>query len=186
MEMFRTVALPGVEGVAEPDSQVWVREGYDSIQRPYNEMLDRASKLDDLEALILVHQDLELLDDSLIDRVRPLLAEPRVGLIGLFGGRDIPAHTWSETADRYGRSMTPTIAIHHSRGAHEVEVVDGALLVIAPWVVRMVRFDERLARDFHGYDVDFSLRVRAAGGRVICSDIPYLHQMSRPWTDIEA
>ena len=73
MEMFRTVALPGVERVAEPD------------------------------------------------------AEPQVGLIGLFGGRDIPAHTWSETADRYGRSMTPTIAIHHSRGAHEVEVVDGAL-----------------------------------------------------------
>jgi hypothetical protein len=182
-DQFDGIGLRSIRRVAEPVSAIITRSGHDSIQRPYNEMLDEAAGLDGLEALVLLHQDMELRDGSLPARARALLAEPRVGLVGVLGGRDVPLHCWWETDDLYGRACTPLVEVHHSTGAHEVEVVDGALLVIAPWVVRSIRFSERLAPDFHGYDVDLCLRVRAAGGRVVCSDVPYFHHMRKPWAD---
>lgn len=182
-ELFEAIAQPSIRRVAEPDSVVLTRHDRDSIQEPYNEFLEQASRYSSLEALVLLHQDLELLDDSLLRRARPLLSEPGVGLIGAFGGRRVPPHYWSEAETLFGRAVTPTVDFHHSAGAHEVEVVDGQLLVVAPWVVRTLRFSEALAADFHGYDVDFSMRVRAAGGRVVCDDVPYCHRMARPWSD---
>jgi Glycosyltransferase like family len=181
--IFERVALPSIRRVAEPDSLVIVRSGYDSIQEPYNLMMQEAAAHPDLEALILMHQDLELLDDSLLDRIRPLLDQPRMGIVGLFGGRAVPLHYWSDTDELYGRSRTPMVDVHHSVGSHDVDVVDGVLLVMVPWVVRTLRFSPMFARCFHGYDVDFSLRVGARGGRVICNDIPYFHHMERPWKD---
>jgi len=180
--MYRGVALPGIERVAEADSPVLTRHGYDSIQRPYNEMIEEAAGLPGLEALVLLHQDLELTDGSLMKRLRSLLAEPRIGLVGLFGGRDILLHQWFG-GSVYGHSTVPDSDTRHSHGSHEVEVVDGALLALPASTVRALRFDETQAEHFHGYDVEFSLRVRAAGQRVVCDDIPYIHHMSRPWAD---
>lgn len=177
------MARRSMERILEPDSLILTRNGHDSIQQPYNEMLEEAAAREDLEMLILMHQDLELLDDSLLERVRPLLADSGVGLVGIFGGRRPPALLFGEEDRRRGRSVTPMVDTHHSAGPHEVEVVDGVLLAIAPWVVRSVRFNESLAGDFHGYDIDFSLRVRSMGGRIICTDAPYFHHMERPWND---
>ncbi len=180
---YERIALPSIRRVAETDSAILVREGYDSIQQPYNELMDEAAAQPGLEALILIHQDLELTDDSLLIRARALLKDPRTGLIGALGGREGKPHRWLEPGRLYGSSMAPGIAVAHSTGSHQVEGVDGQLLVVAPWVVRSVRFSERLAESFHGYDADFSVRVRARGGRVICDDIPYFHHMSREWGD---
>ncbi len=182
-EVYERIALPSIRRVREPDSPVLVREGYDSIQRPYNEMMDEAAGHPELEALILLHQDLELTDGSLLSRVRPLLKDPRTGLIGLLGACKVRLHCWTATENLFGTSVAPGVEIRHSVGSHEVQGVDGAMLVMAPWVVRSIRFGEALAERFHGYDVDFSLRVRAAGGRVICNDVPYIHHMSRLWED---
>jgi GT2 family glycosyltransferase len=182
-ETYERIALPGIEAVAEPDSVIDVREGFDSIQEPYNLILDEAAGREDLEAVVLVHQDLELLDESLLLRLRRLLAEPQVGLVGVLGWRGMKLHRWIDTGRLFGRSVAPGEDRVHSVGDHDVEMVDGVLLGVAPWVVRSLRFDSRLSRDFHGYDADYSLRVRAAGGRVVCSDIPYYHHMSRPWRD---
>lgn len=185
-QVYERIALPSVRRVAEPDSRILVREGRDSIQAPYNEMMDEAAALADLEALVLIHQDLELTDDSLLERVRSLLRDSRTGLIGALGACDVAPHRWLEPGALYGTSMAPGIATRHSVGAHEVVGVDGSLLVVAPWAVRTLRFSERLAESFHGYDADFSFRVRASGGRVMCDDIPYFHHMSRSWDDAGA
>jgi GT2 family glycosyltransferase len=185
-EKFDSIAMRGIRRVAEPDSVIVTCDDRESIQEPYNEIMDAAGSRQDLEALVLVHQDLELLDDSLLRRARPLLAQPGVGVVGLFGARRAPLHCWSKAEELFGRATTPPIDIHHSSGPFEVEVVDGSLLVIAPWAVRTIRFSEILADDFHGYDVDFCCRVRAAGGRVVCDDVPYMHHMERPWTDSAA
>ena len=66
------------------------------------------------------------------------------------GGGDLPAFSWAwDEAPPY---------------AHigEVETLDGFLLVLSPWAVRTLRFDESLG-EFHGYDLDFCLQVREAG-----------------------
>jgi hypothetical protein len=178
-------ALPSIERLAEPDSIVLTRHGYDSIQEPYNELLAEAAAIDDLEALVLLHQDLELTDESLLPRARSLLEDARTGLIGVLGWRRTKVHRWVTSPHHFGRSVAPGMSFHHSPGPDEVDLLDGVVLVLAPWVVRLLRFDERLAPDFHGYDIDFSMRVRAAGGRAICIDVPYVHHMAKPWRDRE-
>lgn len=183
VDLYERIGLPSIQRIAEPGSRILTRVGYDSIQRPYNEMLDEACAEPDLEALVLIHQDLELTDGSLAKRIRPLLTDPRTGLIGLMGGRGVPPHRWASWEDRYGRSVGPGVDIRHTHGPQEVEFVDGMLLVLAPWVVRSLCFDERLAADFHGYDLDFGFRVRAARGRVFCVDAPYFHHIPVPWRD---
>lgn len=176
---YERFALPGIRRAAEPNSVVLANEGYDSIQRPYNMLMEEAGARDDLEALVLLHQDFELTDDSLVRRIRPLLADRRAGLVGSLGGRGVSLHRWTETTDLYGTAVIPGGARRFSSGAQRVDVVDGSLLVVAPWVVRALRFDEALAENFHGYDIDLCLRVRAMGGAVICDDIPYFHHMSQ-------
>jgi hypothetical protein len=177
-DTYRRIALPGIERVAEEDSVVLTRTGYDSIQRPYNEMMEEAAAQPDLEALVLLHQDLGLADEDLLSRTRRVFAEPRTGLLGALGGRGTRLHCWLAPDEMFGFALGPdhmeeTIRI--STGRHEVDGVDGALLILAPWVVRSLHFDESLAGCFHGYDVDLSARVRAAGGRVICEDIACRH-----------
>lgn len=182
--LYEREALRGIRRVAESDSAVLVREGHDSIQQPYNELLAEAAALPGIEALVLLHQDLELTDGSLPARARALLAEPRVGAIGAFGARAIEFHRdYGQRRERlFGLASIPGFQMRHSSGAREVDVLDGSLLVVAPWAARAIRFDERLARHFHGYDMDFCERVRAAGGKVVCDDIPHVHHMRRRWS----
>ena len=137
-------------------------------------MLAEAATLPGLEALVLLHQDLELTDASLPSRVREVFADPRVGLTGPLGGRTTRWHRWLGpdvawgTLDPYGEPVS---------GSVEVEAVDGGLLALAPWA-RSVRFGMGLARCFHGYDIDVSFRVRQRGGKVICHHIPAFHRRS--------
>ena len=58
-----------------------------------------------------------------------------------------------------------------------MDTVDGFLLVLSPWTVRNIRFDESLGR-LHGYDVDFCLQVRAAGRKVVTADFHAIHNHS--------
>jgi hypothetical protein len=181
---YKRIALPGIERVAEEDSIVLTRTGYDSIQRPYNEMMDEVASTAGLEALVLLHQDLELVDRDLPMRTRRVFADPRVGLLGALGGRAARLHCWLVPDQVFGFALGPDHMDQELRlttGPHEVDGLDGALLILAPWVVRSIRFGESPAGHFHGYDVDLSARVRAAAGRVICEDIVCRHHMERKY-----
>ena len=59
----------------------------------------------------------------------------------------------------------------------EVDTVDGFVLVLSPWAVRNVRFDESLGK-LHGYDFDFCLQVREAGRKVVTADFRAIHHHS--------
>jgi hypothetical protein len=181
---YERIALRGIARAAEPDSQVLTRAGL-KIGRAYNEIIDEAAALPGLEALVLLHQDLELTDGSLPRRLRRLLGDPPVGLIGALGARNATVHLWLASRELYGTVRAPGIDRRFSDGSQEVEGVDGALLVLAPWVVRGLRFGEEIPGGFHGYDADIGLRVRAHGGRVVCDDIPYFHHRT-PGTDYDA
>ncbi len=67
-----------------------------------------------------------------------------------FGGGDFPAFAW----DPEGR---PPFA-----RTGEVDSIDGFVMVLSPWAVRELRFDESLGK-IHGYDFDLCLQVRDAG-----------------------
>jgi hypothetical protein len=173
-EAYERVALPGIRRAAEPDSAILTRSGRDSIQQPYNEMMDEAATLPGLEALVLLHQDLELTDDSLPRRVRSVFDDPRVGLMGPLGGRISKPHCWLWPDQAFG-TVDPHV-LPPVVGSEQVDALDGALLVLAPWVVSGLRFGPPADGRFHGYDVDIGFRVGAHGGKVICHHVPCVHR----------
>lgn len=181
---YERCAAPGIERCAESDSVLLTRSGL-PLQRAYNEIMTEAAARPELEALALLHQDLELTDDSLPGRARRAFRDPAVGLLGALGARGIEPHVWPAPSELYGTFAEPSGERRFSTGPHRVDGVDGVLLVLAPWVVRNLRFDERLADGFHGYDVDMNMRVGAYGGGAVCDDIPYFHHRE-PSTDFDA
>jgi hypothetical protein len=52
------------------------------------------------------------------------------------------------------------------------------MMVLSPWVVRNIRFDESLGLTLHGYDFDLCQQVRAAGRRVTAEDLRVFHHHS--------
>jgi hypothetical protein len=191
-EVYRRCAEPGVRRAAEPGSEVFAMEAVGSIFRSYNALLDRAAAEPDLEALVLVHQDAEILDADLCPKVREALGDPAVGVVGCVGAVDVRSIAWWEGSvalasfvhryDEHGGgdlaafSFSWADAPPYARTG-EVDTVDGFVLVLSPWVVRNVRFDESLGR-LHGYDFDFCLQVRSAGRKVVTADIRAIHHHS--------
>jgi Glycosyltransferase like family len=203
-EVFRTCAEPGIRLTAEADSVVYALPASGTIFESYNAVLDRAAERDDLEALVLVHQDAELVSDYLCSTIRETLADPEVGLIGCAGAVGVRSIAWWEASvtlshfinrypehgggDLHAFSWNWGDAPAYARTG-EVETVDGFVLVLSPWVVRNLRFDENLG-GFHGYDLDYCLQVRESGRKVVTADFRAIHHRplemvpdQREWID---
>src|SRR3954465_1137194 len=188
-DFFRSGAEPGIRRAAEPDSVVHDLPAVGSIFRSYNALLDRASAHADLEALVLVHQDAEIMSPDLCATIRATLADRAVGLIGCVGALGVRSIAWWEGSvtlasfinrypdhgggDLHSFSWNWDDAPAYARTG-EVDTLDGFLLVLSPWVVRNVRFDETLGT-FHGYDLDLCLQVREAGRKVVTADFRAIH-----------
>jgi glycosyl transferase family 2 len=188
-EVFRARAEPGIRRAAEPDSEVYELTAIGSIARSYNALLDRAAERDDLEALVLVHQDAEIVDADVCATIRRTLADPDVALIGCAGAIGVRSIAWWEGSvtlasfinryeehgggDLHSFSWTRDDAPPYAQ-VGEVETLDGFVLALAPWTVRNVRFDETIGA-FHGYDLDFCLQVREAGRKVVTADFRAIH-----------
>jgi Glycosyltransferase like family len=187
-EAYRRYAEPGIRRATEPDSPVLAYAAVEPVARTYNLILDAAAALDELEALVLVHPHTEIVDPAFCAKVRAALADPDLGLLGCAGARDVHGIAWWEgevvignVRQQYEEYRGGTIdsvpwAARHPVPA-EVDAVDGQLLVLAPWVVRNVRFDETLLLG-HGFDLDFSLRVRQSGRRLAVADLEVVHHRS--------
>jgi|tagenome__1003787_1003787.scaffolds.fasta_scaffold20950673_3 hypothetical protein len=184
-ERFATIALPSIEAVSSKvRSCVITRRNMSSIYTAYNEILDEAAGLPDLEALVLMHDDVELRDSRLADRLKDAFAAPDVGLLGGIGARSVTSLAWWE-GQRAGRaswngpagSAGPVIDDFGFENPR-VDAVDGMLMALSPWVVDHVRFDAGRFTGFHGYDVDYCFEVRRRGKHV--QVIPFdLHHHDR-------
>ena len=188
-DQFRRCAEPGIRRAAEADSVRFELPAVGSIARSYNALLDRAAERDDLEALVLLHQDAEIVDADLCAKVRAALADPDVAVVGCAGARDVRSIAWWEGSvtlasfinryedhgggDLLSFSWTWEDAPPWAQTG-EVETLDGFVLALAPWAVRSIRFDESLSR-FHGYDLDYCLQVRVAGRKVVTADFRAVH-----------
>lgn len=191
-EAYRRYAEPGIRLAAEPDSEVWPLSGAGSIFRSYNFLLERAAARDDLEALVLLHQDAEIVDPDFCAKARRALSDPDVGLVGCVGAVGVRSIAWWEASvtwasfvhryTEYGGGELPAFSWKTEEEppySHtgEVETVDGFVLVLSPWTVRNIRFDESLGK-LHGYDFDFCLQVREAGKKVVTEDLRVIHHHS--------
>jgi hypothetical protein len=189
-EVYARCAEPGIRRVAERDSRVHAVPAIGSIFKSYNALLDEAAGWDDLEALVLVHQDAEIVSGDFCRRVREAMTGPDVGLVGCVGAVGVRSIAWWEASvtqasfvNRYEELGGGDLASFswdwdeappYARTG-EVETLDGFLLALSPWVVRNVRFDESLGSSFHGYDLDYCLEVRSRGRRVVTVDVRAIH-----------
>jgi GT2 family glycosyltransferase len=185
-ELYAASAAPGIARARERDSRVFALAAVGPIARTYNLILDEAAGLDDLEALVLIHQDAEITDPAFVSQVRDVLRDPQVGVIGAVGVRgDVGLAWWdaelvyASVAYRYGeagggyRERLGWEAAAHQPG--EVDAVYGVVLVLSPWVVRNVRFDESLG-PMYGYDYDLCRQVRAAGRTIHAAPLRIDHR----------
>jgi hypothetical protein len=173
-EIFRTRCLPGMQRVAEPDFLFGELTTTTSIFEAYNEALDHFATVDDLEALVLLHQDTELLDPGFCSLVRQALSDPEVALVGAIGARGVRSLAWWE-GEMAGSVTDSRAPLHYGFEQPEVDNVDGLLMILSPWAVRNLRFDAETYTGFHAYDVDFGFTVRAAGRKIVVADLAVFH-----------
>ena len=185
-------ARPGLRLVAHPEAPVAESRDNTSIGVAYNEILDAFAPDPDLEALVLLHEDVELRGRGFESRVRHVLGDPTIAVIGAIGGVGVEHPAWWTAPGRCGR-VADSYAVRDfgpeggGAGTGEVDAVDGLLLVLSPWAVRHLRFDQVTFPGFHGYDVDFCFQARAAGQRVVVDRIELFHHNSNAsvvWHDI--
>jgi GT2 family glycosyltransferase len=189
-EVYERCAEPGIQLASEPDSVTLARGSTRSVFRSYNLLMDLAKELDGLEALVLVHQDAEIIDPDFCAKIREALRDPEVAIVGCAGAvgvRNIAwwegSVTWASFTHRYEElgggeipalswtpDETPTYA-----GTGEVETVDGFVLALSPWALRELRFDESLGQAIHGYDFDLCLQARTKGKKVMTADLKVVH-----------
>jgi hypothetical protein len=192
-DAYRRYAERGIMLARESDSQTLARGGQGSIFRNYNSILDEAAAIDGLEALVLLHQDAEIVDPQFCAKLRAALSDPRVGVVGCVGSIGVRSIAWWEGSvawasfiHRYtelGGGDFPSLTWNEGEAPAyarlgEVDTVDGFVLGLSPWVVRHIRFDESLGQLLHGYDFDFCLQVREAGYKVVTADFKVIHNHS--------
>jgi hypothetical protein len=191
-EVYERYAGPGIRLAAEPDSEFYVDAAAGSVARSYNLILDRAVAKPDLECVVLVHQDTEIADPHLCGKLRRAFADPEVSVVGCVGAVGAPTMAWWEgsvTWEQFVRCYPEldgadisalswsgeTLPPHAPLG--EVDTLDGFLLALAPWATRNLRFDESLDIT-HCHDFDLCQQVRAAGRKVLATDISAKHHHS--------
>jgi Glycosyltransferase like family len=183
-ETYDRYAAPGIRRAAEPDSVVFAEHSTESLFHSYNLVLDKASAHDDLEALVLLHQDVELADSDVAAKVREAFEDPDVAIAGCAGAVGIrgPAwwqgtETWASVTHRYEEYGGGEFVRRDETEPLEVDMVDGFVMVLSPWAVRELRFDESLGK-LHGYDFDICMQARAAGKKVTTAPIRAIHHRS--------
>ena len=180
-------ARPGIARAVGPGAIVFERRGATSIFEAYNSILDEASLAQELEGLVLLHDDPEIRDERLVPKLRAFFADPSVGLVGAIGARGVSSLAWWE-GDRQGwvSHDGPDGPVIQDFGTDtaEVDSVDGLFMALPRWTVLNLRFDARTYPGFHGYDADYCFEVRASGRRVVVGHFDvHHHNASRTFVD---
>lgn len=182
---YEAYAAAGLRRIDASDRVLESRDNR-SIFPAYNRFLDHAREERDLEALVLLHDDLEILDPAFEDKVRAHLADD-VAILGTIGGRGPRSVRWSQARERYGRQPDAYYGANdHGGGEAEVDMVDGCILILSPWAVHNLRFDAERFDGFHAYDADICMQARAAGRKVMVIELDTFHHTKGGFGDLEA
>jgi hypothetical protein len=177
--------VPGLRRAIEPDSVVATVATTTSIHEAYNQALDHFAQAEGLEALVLLHEDVEILTDDFCTRLRHALSDPEVAICGPIGARDVPGLAWWE-GEMAGRVGDTRGLLEKGFDPPEVDALDGLMLALSPWAVQHLRFDAATYGGFHAYDMDICFAARAAGRKVIVADVPVMHYTKTGFGDQEA
>ena len=114
-DTYKRHALPSISALAEPDTMLLSSRDNTSIFEAYNEMLEYLSGTPGLEALVLVHEDVELRDRRLLEKIRACMQMPDVAVAGVIGATGVTSLAWWEAS---GRGRCPNAWPDRLRGRH--------------------------------------------------------------------
>jgi len=146
--------------------QTSIAEAYNAILAAYRERSER------VDALILQHDDLEIIDPDAEEKFLATLTDQSVQLVGVAGGRGDTSLAWwnSETV---GHQLIDTGMLNFGERSGDVAIIEGSVMCLSPHVIETLRFDTRYP-GFHSYD-EICLTVRERGGRVVVADVDTHH-----------
>lgn len=134
---------------------------------------------DQVEALVLLHDDLELLDPSFSEKVRTVFQDPEVAIIGCIGAKGVTSLNWWEGQGRGycvdGRNGRTVVDFGFPEGDPcEVDTVDGMLLILSPWAIQNLTLPPEYY-GFHGYPEELCFQARAKGKKVVVTRLDVFH-----------
>jgi hypothetical protein len=145
---------------------------YDRIMSDARFLFDEGEPGD---ALVLLHDDLELRDPNLADKIAALMADPSIAVAGLIGSTGARSLAWWE-GTRYGRVTDDTYGLHNFAGfGFDVDSLDGMLLILSRWACGQTCLVNRGYEGFHGYADELCRQARALGKRAVVTDITAHH-----------
>jgi hypothetical protein len=149
--------------------------GQSSIAEAYNTILEAFffSGQRDLDALVLLHDDLEITDPQAEEKILAAVAEPDVALVGVAGATLIHGLNWWDAFDTVGHQLTDSMMIDFGPREGDVVSLEGSILAFSPWAIKNLRFDTQFP-GFHGYD-EISMQAINEGKRVVVRDIDTHH-----------
>jgi hypothetical protein len=192
-KLYERYAARGFRLAAEPDTRILPYAAAGSIFRSYNMLLEIAAEIEDLETVVLIHQDAEITDPDFIPKVRQALREPDVAIVGCAGAVDVRSIAWWEGSVRwasythrfeeFGGGEIPAMSwipghIPPFAELGPVDTVDGFVMAFSPWAIQNLRFDESLPGRLHGYDFDICMQARSQGKKVMVADLKVIHHHS--------
>lgn len=162
-------------------------QGATSLAAGYNQIVEayrRGSDVRDLEALILVHDDLEITDPDAEEKFLKALADPEVALVGVAGGKGRDSLLWWNS-EKVGHQMTDSGLLDFGSREGDVAFLEGSILVLSPWAVWNLSFDERYPDFRSGWD-DICLHTFDwAGKRNVVVDVDTHHHTTIGWKSPE-
>jgi hypothetical protein len=170
-ERFRKQAerwcLPALRRLGVPDERIHV-DGGASLHDAYNRALDWAAQQPDLSALVLLHPDMEILAADFEAKAAEAISQPEVMVAGVIGAAGVWSQRWWEGNIRHGsvhhnsEDVPPGVYFDHESA--DVDVLDGCLLVLHPWMVQHYRADtatfEPKPGTWHAASDDLCLTVK--------------------------
>lgn len=147
----------------------------------YNECIDAACA-DDVDWLILMHNDITIESGDLLDRI----LEPKYDIVGLAGATSVtiksPAlwHLMAAQGQHRGavaHNIPGDMKHVSSFGPYPARcvIMDGLFLAINRKVFTQHKFDETNPAGFHFYDLDYTLAANAKGFKLGVGDILVTH-----------
>lgn len=164
-----------VEPRIYPERPILMAFNQTSIAVAYNAILE-GFKAYDLDAVILVHDDLEMIDPLTEEKVLaafdnfgdPLVDD--VALVGVAGGGRSLA--WWDVNPIGHQLINTGLLDFGGQRSGRVDVIEGSFMAFSRWAIQELRFDERY--EFHGYD-DVCLEAQRLGKQVYVADIDTHH-----------
>lgn len=143
-----------------------------ATNQPVIATLNRAWRLAETEFVCILHNDTEMLDPTWLTRLLAPLADPGVGITGLYGVKRVR---------RDGRFVGRTIVHSLAEGptvrpeGEEVAVVDSVCMCLPRRLMDEVGgFDEGYGF-YHGLDRDLCFAIRERGRRCVIVRAPFVH-----------